>query len=47
MRLSLIGMAFPVVRRRASSSAHFKPVSASQRKAGTDGEESRDRRCFS
>ena len=30
MRLSLIGMAFPVVRRRASSSAHFSPVSASQ-----------------
>src|ERR1039457_2080929 len=30
MRLSLIGMAFPVVRRRASSSAHFRPVSASQ-----------------
>jgi hypothetical protein len=25
MRLSLIGMAFPVVRRRASSSAHFEP----------------------
>ena len=30
MRLSLIGMALPVVRRRASSSAHFSPVSASQ-----------------
>lgn len=30
MRLFLIGMAFPVVRRRASSSAHFRPVSASQ-----------------
>ena len=29
MRLSLIGMAFPAVRRRASSSAHFSPVSAS------------------
>ena len=26
MRLSLMGMAFPVVRRRASSSAHFSPV---------------------
>ena len=26
MRLSLIGMAFPVVRRRASSSAHFQSV---------------------
>ncbi len=30
MRLSLIGMAFPVLRRRASSSAHFRPVSESQ-----------------
>jgi hypothetical protein len=29
MRLSFIGMDFPFVRRRASSSAHFKPVSAS------------------
>jgi hypothetical protein len=32
MRLSLIGMAFPVLRRRASNSAHFRPVSASQGK---------------
>jgi hypothetical protein len=30
MRLSLIGMAFPVVRSCASSSAHFISVSASQ-----------------
>ena len=30
IRLSFIGMAFPVVRRRASSSAHIRPVSASQ-----------------
>jgi len=30
MRLSLIGMTFPVVRIRGSSSAHFKRVSASQ-----------------
>jgi len=30
MRLSLIGMVFPVVRRRASNSAHFRPVAASQ-----------------
>ena len=32
MRLSLTGIAFPVVRRRASNSAHFKPVSASEAK---------------
>ena len=30
MRLSLIGMVFPVLRSRANSSAHFRPVSASQ-----------------
>jgi len=30
IRLSFIGMAFPVVRRRASSSAHIRPGSASQ-----------------
>jgi hypothetical protein len=30
MRLSFIGMDFPFVRKRASSSAHFKPVSAGE-----------------